>query len=108
MKAISTTYRGATDTLPGRLIAREPDGKRLTMPYPVDMDPEQAHRAAAGALRDRLGWKGELVAGWTGKGYVFVFVKEPRDMATMTAGEGRAIVRGIQRDCAEFVAEHPD
>ena len=77
MKAISTTYKGATDTLPGRLIAREPDGKRLTMPYPDDMDTEDAHRAAAEALRDRLGWTGELIGGWTGQGYVFVFVRQP-------------------------------
>ncbi|KKK83272.1 hypothetical protein LCGC14_2795020, partial [marine sediment metagenome] len=56
MKAILTTYKEPTDTLGARIVAREPDGQRLTIPYPNAQQPEAAHRLAAEALRDRLEW----------------------------------------------------
>ena len=88
MKAISTTFKGPTDTRGARIIAREPDGKRLTLPYPHELNSEAAHRAAAEALRDRLEWKGELVAGWTRHGYVFVFGELATDYELERRGSG--------------------
>jgi len=73
MKAITTRYKGPTDTRGSRIVASEPDGRRLTIPYPSNLSAEDAHRLAAEALRDRLEWKGELAQGWIGAGYVFVF-----------------------------------
>ncbi len=49
----------------------------LTIGYPHEAgEGEQAHRVAAEALRDRLGWSGELVGGHMDTGdYAFVFAR---------------------------------
>ena len=73
MQAIVTRFHGPTDTRGARITASV-EGHRLTIPYRHDLNAEDAHRVAAEALRDRLGWEGELHAGWTPTGYVFVFV----------------------------------
>lgn len=73
MKAIETRYLGPTNTRGSRITATEPDGKRLTISYPHELSGEAVHRKAAEALRDKLGWKGELVGGATKHGYCFVF-----------------------------------
>ena len=74
MQAIVTTYHGATDYHGSRIVARCDSG-RLTIPYPHEASSgEDAHRVAAEALRDRLGWSGHMVAGCLPDGrYAFVF-----------------------------------
>lgn len=91
-----TTYRGAriTATVPARIAECRrywpPDqGPRgpldhlrywtLTIPYPYEHNSEDAHRVAAEALRDRLGWTGALYAGALDTGYAFTFGPEPHD-----------------------------
>jgi len=74
MKAIETHYLGATNTRGSRIKATEPDGQSVTIPYPYELSGEAVHRHAAEALRDRMGWAGELVGGATKRGYCFVFV----------------------------------
>lgn len=79
MKAITTRYAGPTNTRGSRIIASEPDGKRLTLSYDSSLDSETNHRVAAEALRDKLGWTGSLVGGYIGQGrYAWVFTTEER------------------------------
>lgn len=66
MKAITTRFYGATPTKPARIVARAEGVKPLTMGDGLDggrFPFVEAHRAAAEALRDRMGWKGALVEG---------------------------------------------
>lgn len=76
MKAIQTRYVGPTDTKGSRIIASEPDGKRLTLSYDSALDSEPNHRKAAEALRDKLNWSGNLAGGYLKNStYVWVFVE---------------------------------
>jgi hypothetical protein len=76
MKAIQTKYHGATNYRGSRIIATADDNPRLTQPYNREGEAteEDVHRRAAYALRDKLGWKGELVGGWKKDSYYWVFV----------------------------------
>jgi len=75
MQAIITKYLGPTEHKPSRVKARAANGQSITMSWhSIDKDnTEDAHRVAAEALRDKLGWTGELIAGGTKEGFVFVF-----------------------------------
>lgn len=73
MKAIITKYHGPTDTRGTRVRAKEPDGKSLFVYWDHSLDSEKNHVRAANALRDKLGWKGELITGWCKDFYVHVF-----------------------------------
>ena len=81
MQAITTRYIGATNTKPSRLVATTASGLRHAMSYNSACDAadnkggdEAAHRIVAEALRDKLHWKGKLIAGGLKDGYAFVFV----------------------------------
>lgn len=77
MKAIRTKYLCPTDYRGARIKASEPDGQSVTIPYPYELSGEDAHRVAAKALRDRMGWSGTLAGGYVGTRdvrYAFVFV----------------------------------
>ena len=73
MKAIETKYLGATDTKPSRIKAFANGGNQITISYDHELNQGQAHRKAAQALADKMGWKGRLIGGGTANGYVFVF-----------------------------------
>ncbi len=73
MKAISTKYIGPTNTRGSRIKAFDCDNNAVTIPYPYELSGEDVHRKAAEALRDKMGWTGELIGGGTKDGYVFVF-----------------------------------
>ena len=73
MKAIKTTYKGPTNTRGSRIIASDEDGNKVTTSYPYELSGEAVHRKAAEALRDKMGWKGNLISGSLKNGYVFVF-----------------------------------
>lgn len=74
MKAIVTRYVGPTNTKGSRIIASDEDGNKITISYPYELSGEAVHRKAAEALREKMGWTGELVSGSLKNGYVFVFV----------------------------------
>jgi len=74
MKAITTKYHGPTNTRGSRITASDLDGNRITISYPHELSGEAVYRAAAEALREKMGWKGELIGGAVKDGYVFVFV----------------------------------
>lgn len=78
MKAIGTKYLPATNNKGSRIKATDFDGNTLTISYPGEYDTEKAHRVVAEGLRDKMGWAGDLAAGATDKGYVFVFVDTQR------------------------------
>ena len=73
MKAITTKYHGPTDTRGARISATDNDGNRVTVPYEHALSGEAVHRVAAVALCKKMRWRGVLVAGATGAGYVYVW-----------------------------------
>jgi len=74
MKAILTKYLNPTNTRGARIRASDSDGNAVTIGYPHELSGEDVHRKAAEDLRDKMGWKGELVGGAIKGGYAFVFV----------------------------------
>lgn len=74
MKAITTTYRGPTNSRGSRIIARDMDDNRVSVPYPHELSGEDCHRKAADALCAKMQWSGKLVGGAIKGGYAFVFV----------------------------------
>lgn len=73
MKAISTKYIGPTNSRGSRIKAFDSDNNQVTISYPYELSGEDVYRKAAEALRDKMGWTGELIGGGTKDGYVFVF-----------------------------------
>lgn len=73
MKAISTKYIGPTNVRGSRIKAYDSDNNQVTIGYPHELSGEDVYRKAAEALRDKMGWTGELIGGGTRDGYVFVF-----------------------------------
>lgn len=63
MQCIRTHYVGPSNTRGSRIIALA-DGGRVVMDYDPRHDSETNHAIAARALRDKLGWKFDLVSGW--------------------------------------------
>ena len=77
MKAITTRYRGPTDTRGARITASDQDGNRVSISYPHDKrEGQEAHFAAARELCDRMQWHGKLAGGATRDGYVWVWVDQ--------------------------------
>ena len=79
MKAITTKYLPSTQTLPARMKAIEPDGRSVVMscnelPGRGPGEITARHRAIAQALRQELGWKGDIVGGWLKDSMVWVFI----------------------------------
>ena len=77
MQAIQTRYLGPTNSRGARIKAWAAAGS-LTIPYPYELSGQACHRAAAEALREKLGWDecayNELLGGQLANGdYAFVF-----------------------------------
>lgn len=72
-KAIETKYHGPTDNRGSRIIASDSDGNRVIMSYRSELNGDENHKAAAYALRDKMGWDGELIGGSTKAGMAWVF-----------------------------------
>ncbi len=72
MKAIITKYIGPTNIKCSRIKATA-EHHSVTISYDYDFDTEGAHKKAAEALKAKMGWQGNLIAGGTIDGYVFVF-----------------------------------
>lgn len=73
MQTISTEYFGPTNSKGSRIKATASGGKSKTIPYPHELNQEDAHRRAATTLAESLNWSGRMIQGSTKKGYVFVF-----------------------------------
>ena len=72
-QAIHTRYMGPTNTKGGRIKATAWAGS-VTVPYDHALNVEDNHRAAARALRAKLGWQGTYAQGGDAKGYGYYFV----------------------------------
>lgn len=85
MQAIMTKYLGPTDYRGSRIKAYTESGQTLTIDYPHERNMgADAHSVAALALVKRLGWRGDLIAGATDTGYVFVFADSERYPSPVT------------------------
>ncbi len=85
MQAITTKFRGPTDTRGSRVIARAAAGS-LTHAWDYALDYEGNHTAAARALAEKLGWAGQWVGGGLpdGSGDTFVCVDRVSQEFTIT------------------------
>lgn len=91
MQAITTRHIAVTDTRPDRIKAECSSGS-LTMTYPYESaGVEASHRKVAEALRAKLGWTGDMLAGETKAGFVFVFI--PKDSGYVKAPKHRITAR---------------
>ena len=82
MKAITTQFKGWTETKPSRIVAFDSDGNKIEKSVGTLEDEvgksspfmDEIHRAAAQALCNKMGWSGRFVTGATKQGYVHVFI----------------------------------
>lgn len=72
METIITKYLGPTNFRGARIIATSETGKRITREYNYGMGTVRNHSVVAAELARKLGMTGELLAGSTKTGYVFV------------------------------------
>ena len=84
MQSIKTTYISATDTKSARISAVSTNGHRTSVAYDTGVNDVKAHWEAAHKLAKKLGWTGTMQAGWTVKGYIFVFLDD-REQFTIEA-----------------------
>jgi hypothetical protein len=70
--AILTKFLGPTNTKPARVKAYTANGQNLVIGY-HSAETSNPHREAAESLRDKMGWKGDLIEGGTADGCAFVF-----------------------------------
>lgn len=75
MQTITTKYVSPTATSGAKIRATSTGGDKVTVPYNYN-DEKLGHVEAAQKLKDKLGWKGEMVGGNIKDGYVFVFVND--------------------------------
>jgi hypothetical protein len=86
VKAIETHYVGPSNLRGARIIAEDLDKNRVIFSYDHSLSGEDGHAAAALALCKKMGWEGELVAGATKRGYVFVFLEDWTKRYTTSKG----------------------
>ena len=73
-KAIMTTYRGPTNTIGSRIIARAHGVRPVIVSYNYETSIDGNHEAAAKALLDKYQWGGTFVAGGMPDGDSVMFV----------------------------------
>jgi hypothetical protein len=96
VKAITTRYLSPTMHRAGRIVATDLDGNRAIVPAEGGFPYDNAHRAAAVALCQRMGWPGAetLVGGAIPHAMVWVFTDPPAAPAGgMTCRHCRAVLR---------------
>ena len=79
MQAIVTKYLGPTNSRGSRFKAKCAAGS-LTVSYDYRLNSEDNHKAAAEALRAKLGWKGSLEMGWLPDGTCCHVFSESRNL----------------------------
>lgn len=75
MQTITVKYLGPTNTK-GTRIKASCEGGSVTVSRDYSAEVEQDYMRAAKALKDKMGWSGDMVGGHTRDGMVFVFVTE--------------------------------
>lgn len=113
MKAIITKFIPCTNTKGAKIKATTgKGGQSLIINYPHELSTDEAHRAAAQALCDKMKWPGNLIDGGLETGEQ-VFVFEPRSHAaalqalkdlTRVFQDGRHHTTGNPYCCKEVLA----
>lgn len=93
MQAILTKYIGPSNVRGSRVKATASAGS-ITIDYDDSLNTEDAHKAAAIALCDKMGWTeakgyGRLISGGTDTG--FVFVTEDRSVTALRNALGNLV-----------------
>jgi hypothetical protein len=78
MKSIETRYIGPSNTRGSRIMATDCGDHRIYVSADSALSNEYLHWDAAQTLARKLGWTGDMVAGGTKQGYVFVFADGQR------------------------------
>ena len=74
MKAIETKFIGPSNVRGSRYKAFDLDNNSVTLSADYALNSDANHRKAAYALRDKMGWKGEMIGGTTKRGMCWIFV----------------------------------
>lgn len=72
MQTISTKFLPATNSRRERVKATTSSGISLIVGWDYALEPKENHLLAVIALKNKLGWRGEMVAGDTNNGVVAV------------------------------------
>lgn len=83
MQTIETKHIGPTDHRGARIKATASNGDAVTIPYPYDLSDTDKHIAAVRKLAAKLNWTGEMIAGWTARGMVWVFADKSSPRITL-------------------------
>lgn len=78
MQSITTKYLGPTNYRGSRIKAITESGISVIVSYDDGLDSYANHEAAAKKLYAKLNWHGNIIAGGTKDGYVFVFANGDR------------------------------
>ncbi|NDY84426.1 hypothetical protein G3I67_14430 [Orrella sp. NBD-18] len=73
MQTITTKYLGPTNYRGSRIKASTTTGIHITRPFNHVHSGVMVHAVVAMELAKSLGWQGQMIAGDTRTGYVFVF-----------------------------------
>ncbi len=73
MQTITTKYLGPTNYRGSRIKASTTTGVCITRPFNHVHSGVKVHAVVAMELAKSLGWQGQMIAGDTQTGYVFVF-----------------------------------
>lgn len=73
MQTITTKYLGPTNYRGSRIKASTTTGVHITRPFNHVHSDVKVHAVVAMELAKSLGWEGQMIAGDTPTGYVFVF-----------------------------------
>ena len=76
MKAIRTRYHGPTNTRGARISATTEDRNRCSIPYPHELNRDEAHALAARTLCKKYNWNDKMIGGGLGNDMVWVFVHD--------------------------------
>ena len=94
-KSIQTEYFGPGNVRGSRIKASVIDGDKIqktaSFGYLYDLDMYENHLKAAEAMRDKMGWDGDLIGVGTRKGYVFGFKHFARSFRKNPDDSGRGI-----------------
>ena len=103
MQAITTKYLGPTNFRGARIKATAEAGS-VTVDFPYEFSGADAHAVAALALARKIGWDGDLLAGGTADGYVFVFSESQRYPVATTDEEHEELRRTREERMAARLA----
>lgn len=99
MKAILTKFLGPTNNRGARVKAWDMDGNSVTVSYRYrGGGGEGDHRAAAEALKEKMGWEGDLIAGGVKHGWAFVFIEKGEEDKPITKKDQQALAGLLAQD----------